>query len=118
MAGLIASGLLIDRSGIVVMGIVLGTLALTTRYTAVAGVWRWAPRDNKAIRISMLEAIRLTLRNRPFRYYLPSFVLLSVGLGMLIIVVPFFVSEVLERGEVWVSIVMGTFVGTASWPCL
>jgi Na+/melibiose symporter-like transporter len=32
---------------------------------------------------------------------------------MLIMVVPFFVSEVLERGEVWVSIVMGTFVGTA-----
>ncbi len=113
VAGLVVSGLLIDHGGFVVMGIALAALALTTRYTAVAGAWRWTLRDNKVVRINILEAIRLTLRNRPFRYYLPSFVLLSVGLGLLIMLVPFFVSEVLGRGETWVSIVMGTFVGTA-----
>jgi len=113
VAGLVLSGLLIDHGGFVVMGIVLAALALATRYTAVAGAWRWTLRGNKVMRVSMMEALRLTLRNRPFRYYLPSFVLLSVGLGLLIMVVPFFVSEVLGRGEVWVSIVMGTFMGAA-----
>lgn len=64
-------------------------------------------------RTNKLEALRLTWGNRPFRYYLPSFVLLSVGLGLLIMLVPFFVSEVLGRGETWVSIVLATFMGTA-----
>ena len=113
VAGLVMSGLLIDSGGFVIMGIALAVLAMSTRYTAVAGVWRWTLRDPKVVRLGYMEAIRLTLRSRPFRYYLPSFVLLSVGLGLLLMLVPFFVSEILGRGEVWVSIVLGTFIGAS-----
>lgn len=113
VVGLVVSGVLIDRWGFTVMGVALAALALATRYTAVAGVWRWTDRHSRSVPVGLLTAMRLTLRNRPFRAYLPSFVLLSVGLGLLLMLVPFFVTEVLGRGEVWVSVVMGTYVVVA-----
>ena len=113
VAGLVVSGVLIDRWGFAVMGLALAALALATRYTAVAGVWRWTDRDAWSVQVGLLAAMRLTLRNRPFRAYLPSFVLLSVGIGLLLMLVPFFVTEVLGRSEVWVSAVLGTYVAIA-----
>ncbi len=113
VVGLVVSGVLIDRWGFAVMGAALAALALVTRYTSVAGVWRWTDREARSVQMGILEAMRLTLRNRPFRAYLPSFVLLSVGIGLLLMLLPFFVTEVLDRGEVWVSAVMGVYVAVA-----
>jgi oligogalacturonide transporter len=95
------------------MAVVMAALGVSTRYTAVAGVWRWAVRENQVMPLGMARAIRLTLRNAPFRHYLPSFVLFSVSLSLLIMLVPFYVTEVLGRSETWVSVVLGTYVGGA-----
>ena len=110
--GLVVSGLLIDYGGFVVMGIAIALLALATRYTSVIGAWRWTLRGVQATHMSMIDGLRLTLSNRPFRYYLPTFVLMSVSLSLLIMLVPFFVSEVLGYEETWVSIVLGVFMGS------
>jgi glycoside/pentoside/hexuronide:cation symporter, GPH family len=109
--GLVASGLLIDQGGYILMGVVLGLVALGTRYTAIAGVWKWAMRNGSRSEGNPLREAGIISRNRPFRYYLPSFVLFSMGLTLLTQLIPFHVSVVLQGGELQESLIMGVFLG-------
>jgi GPH family glycoside/pentoside/hexuronide:cation symporter len=109
--GLVVSGLVIDQFGFVVMGLLIGTVGLVTRYAAIAGAWQWTYRDAQPDNLSVFEGFALIARNRPFRFYLPSFILFSMGLSMLVQLIPFHVSAVLQRGEGTVSLVSGIFLG-------
>ena len=95
--GLVFTGLIKDAAGFVVMGIVIAAFGLVFRYVGVAGVWRYAPRTTTPARLDLKEAIVATLRNRQFVYFLPTFVLFQLSVGMVIGWLPFFVEGVLEK---------------------
>jgi GPH family glycoside/pentoside/hexuronide:cation symporter len=77
--GLVGSGLLVDHAGFTTMAAAMAMLALFFRGLGVAGIWRHAPRTTPAAELPFGEALRLTLRNRHFLRFLPSFVLFQVG---------------------------------------
>lgn len=110
-AGLTLSGLVIEQYGFLAMGVVVGLLALTTRYTAVGGAWRWVRRDAAPVRTGLRRGLALSMSNRPFRYYMVSYLLLSMGLTMVVQLLPFHVSVVLGPGGSMVSLVTGVFLG-------
>lgn len=95
IAGLALSPILVDRLGFQAMALVMGGLALTFRYAGMAGVWRQATRSRDVADIPFREAMRETLANRAFLFFLPSFVLFQIGLQMLLGVLPYYVDAVL-----------------------
>ena len=97
VAGLVLSGLIKDQVGFFAMGAIFATLALGSRYTGLAGVWRHAPRETPAADIVLRDAFTATLRNRQFLYFLPTFVFYQLSVSMVTSWLPFFVTEVLER---------------------
>jgi GPH family glycoside/pentoside/hexuronide:cation symporter len=108
--GLVVGSLVIAEFGFLAMGMLLGFVGLATRYAAVAGVWRWANREARVAGMSVRQGFALIARNQPFRYYLPSFILFSMGLSILTQLIPFHVSAVLQEGEQIVSLVTGVFL--------
>ena len=97
VAGLVLSGLIKDQVGFFAMGAIFATLALGSRYTGLAGVWKHAPRETPAADIVLRDAFTATLRNRQFLYFLPTFVFYQLSVSMVTSWLPFFVTEVLER---------------------
>ncbi len=113
-AGLVASGLLVDAFGFQAMALAMAALALTARYTGMVGVWRRASRTVAPVELRFWPAMRATFSNVYFLLFLPSFVLFQVGLQMLVGVLPFYVSAVIQPAEEgrWVAIVTGVAIGT------
>ena len=93
--GLSVSSLLQAAFGFQAMAITLAAIALTSRYVALAGSWRYARTDATPSTPGLRLALRQTLANRPFLAFLPSFVLFQVGLQMLTALLPFYVEAVL-----------------------
>jgi glycoside/pentoside/hexuronide:cation symporter, GPH family len=93
--GLVVSGLIKDAFDFKVMGALVAGLGLLFRYLGLAGVWRLASRKTPPARVGLKTALKATLSNRQFLYFLPTFVLFQSAVGMVIAWVPFFVAEVL-----------------------
>jgi GPH family glycoside/pentoside/hexuronide:cation symporter len=112
-AGLVASGLIIDHLGFQAMALVLAALALVCRYIGMAGVWRRASRTQAPAVIPLRQAIRATLANVHFRYFLPSFVLFQVGYQLVVGVLPYYVNAVLgvEDEGTWVAVLTAIAIG-------
>lgn len=109
--GLVGSGLLVDRAGFQAMALAMAVIALTFRYIGMAGVWNRARRVTPPpATTSFREGLRLTLSNRYFLLFLPTFVLFQVGLQMILGMLPFYVRAVLDEEEVgtWVAILTAT----------
>lgn len=94
--GLAGSGALIDAYGFQVVGVVLAVIALVSRYVALAAVWNHAPRDITPAMVPFLGCIKDAMRNSQFVYYLPTFVMFTTGVGVLLGWMPFFASELLQ----------------------
>ena len=97
--GLAGSGALVDAFGFQVVGIILAVVGLVFRYLSLSAVWKHAPRDTPPARVDFLKGMKETLRNPQFLYYLPTFVMFTTGVGVLLGWMPFFASEVLEAEE-------------------
>ncbi len=111
----VVSGLLKDAFGFVAMAIVIAVVAFVSRYVALAGAWRRsiaaskevyeeeeeeeANRAQRPTRLAIWSTVTTCLRNDQFRVFLPSFVLYSVGLQLIIGVLPFYAEAVLERED-------------------
>ena len=104
--GLAGSGLLVDAVGFKAMALVMAALALTFRYLGMFGVWTRARRTQPPADIPLGEALRETFRNRPFVLFLPTFVLFQMGLQLLLGILPFYATAVLqvENEGTWVGI--------------
>jgi GPH family glycoside/pentoside/hexuronide:cation symporter len=113
-AGLVVSGLLVDRFGFKVMALVLAGLALVCRYVGMVGIWHRASRETPPALIPLRQALRSTFSNRYFILFLPSFVLFQIGLQMLLGLLPYWVSEVLrvEEEGTWVAVLTAATIGT------
>jgi GPH family glycoside/pentoside/hexuronide:cation symporter len=99
VVALVAAGPLIDAFGYAAMAVVVAVLAFGSRYLALAGAWRHARRDVEPATIPLLPAVRATLRNDQFLYFLPTFVLFNMGITLMTAAMPFFVEEVIQPGE-------------------
>ena len=97
--GLAGSGALVDALGFQVVGVILAILAFVFRYLSLASIWNHAPRDTAPARIDFWRGLRDTLRNPQFVYYLPTFVMFTTGVGILLGWMPFFASQLLEAEE-------------------
>jgi glycoside/pentoside/hexuronide:cation symporter, GPH family len=97
--GLVASGLVKDAFDFKVMGAFIAGLGLLFRYLGLAGVWRLASRETPPARVGLRMALKGTMSNRQFLYFLPTFVLFQAAVGMVIAWVPFFVAEVLGGSD-------------------
>ena len=97
--GLAGSGALVDAFGFQVVGVILAILAFVFRYLSLASIWNHAPRDTIPARTDFWRGMRDTLRNSQFVYYLPTFVMFTTGVGILLGWMPFFASELLEAEE-------------------
>lgn len=98
-AGLVATGPLVETLGFWPMAATVATLALISRYVALSGAWRAARREEPPAALGVWRAVRATAENDQFRAFLPTFVLYSTGISVLIGVLPFYVTEVLGREE-------------------
>ena len=97
--GLAGSGALVDAFGFQVVGIILAIIGVVFRYISLAAVWKYAPRHTTPARVNFWQGMRQTLRNPQFVYYLPTFVMFTTGVGILLGWMPFFASQVLEAEE-------------------
>ena len=97
--GLAGSGALVDAFGFQVVGIILAIIGVVFRYISLAAVWKYAPRHTTPARVNFWQGMRQTLRNPQFVYYLPTFVMFTTGVGILLGWMPFFASQVLKAEE-------------------
>ena len=97
--GLSGSGALVDAFGFQVVGVILAVIAFVFRYLSLSSIWNHAPRDTAPARVDFFRGMKDTLRNPQFVYYLPTFVMFTTGVGILLGWMPFFASELLEAEE-------------------
>ena len=99
LIGLGGGGFLIDTFDFRITGITLAVIGVTFRYLSLAAIWQHAPRQTPPAQVNFLPAIRDTLRNPQFVYYLPTFVMFTTGVGVMMGWVPFFTSELLQADD-------------------
>lgn len=97
--GLPISNLLVDLVGFQVVGITLAVIGVVFRFLALSAVWKFAPRHTAPARVNFWLGMRKTLRNPQFVYYLPTFVMFTTGVGVLLGWMPFFASQILQAEE-------------------
>ena len=97
--GLAGSGALVDAFGFQVVGVILAIVGLVFRYLSLSAIWKYAPRETTPARVEFLRGVKETLRNPQFVYYLPTFVMFTTGVGILLGWMPFFASGLLQAEE-------------------
>ena len=97
--GLVLSGTLVDALGFQAVGVILAALGIAFRYISLASVWKHAPRHTTPASVSFWQGMRETVRNPQFIYYLPTFVMFTTGVGVMMGWIPFFASQVLQAEE-------------------
>ena len=106
-----ATGPIIQSLGYMPMGIVLGLAGWASFWLSLRGV-RERPRSREDLmtHLSILGAVRETLKNREFIHFAAGIFSFQVGFQMFMIVIPYFVKVVLGRSEGDVAIFQGSFV--------
>ncbi|MYE41152.1 MAG: MFS transporter, partial [Chloroflexi bacterium] len=97
--GLAISGPLVDALGFQGVGVILAAMGIGFRYVSLAAVWKHAPRDTTPAMVSFWRSMRETIRNPQFVYFLPTFVMFTTGVGVMMGWIPFFASQVLLAEE-------------------
>ena len=97
--GLAGSGGLVDAYGFQVVGVILAVIGVFFRYLSLSAIWKYAPRDTTPARVDFFRGMKETLGNPQFVYYLPTFVMFTTGVGILLGWMPFFASELLQAEE-------------------
>ena len=123
LIGLGGGGPLIDMLGFQTVGIILAVIGVVFRYLSLAAVWKYAPRDTAPARVNFLRGMKETLSNPQFVYYLPTFVMFTTGVGVMMGWVPFFTSQLLMAedegalsGVIFVVVIGGAVIsGLTSW---
>ena len=95
--GLVLTGFIKDAYGFKVMGVFIAVAGLSFRYLGTMGIWRHAPRDTPPAQVSFKGALKATLSNSQFLYFIPTFLFFQLSVAMVIAWLPFFVQEVLEE---------------------
>ena len=95
LIGLGGGGVLIDLLGFETVGIILAVIGFVFRYLSLSAIWKHAPRDTAPAKVDLFKGMKETLRNPQFVYYLPTFVMFTTGVGVVMAWVPFFTVSLL-----------------------
>jgi GPH family glycoside/pentoside/hexuronide:cation symporter len=110
----LGSGFLIEHYNFAVMAIVMGLIALVFFYMPVLFIREtpWSPA--KAVDLSLKEAIRLCIANRPFVFYAAAFAIcIMMAIAIISAAVPFIVTVLMGVGEEWAGYALGIMTGVA-----
>ena len=121
--GLAGSGALVDVFGFQVVGTMLAVVGLIFRYISLSAVWKYARRDTAPARVGFFKGMKETLSNPQFVYFLPTFVLFTTGVGILLGWMPFYASQLLQAesegriaGLISTVVIVGVVIcGVALW---
>jgi GPH family glycoside/pentoside/hexuronide:cation symporter len=104
--GLVATGVIKDAYGFVVMGAIVAVIALISRYIGLFGVWRYVRRDVEPVRAGIAESLSTAFRNDQFLCFLPTFVLFNMAVLLLTAALPFYADVVIlgDREELTVDL--------------
>ncbi len=94
----VGSGILRDQFGFGAMAAMIAVIGLASRYVGLGGAWRHVRRDVAPARINPLTALRSTLSNDQFLFFMPSFVLFNIAISLMTAALPFWAASVLLRG--------------------
>ena len=109
--GLVGSGPLVDRVGMVGMMVAVAALALATRCLGVLGVRDRLARDAPPVTASFRQSVAATFGNRHFLAFLPAFVLFSTGFQLLTGALPFYAAAILRPADLGVAVSLMAGVG-------
>lgn len=107
----LGGGPMIDAFGYPVMGIIMGAIVLVSFWISLLGIKerRRSESDIKT-KLSFFNSALQTIKNKQFLYFAAGIICFQVGLQIVMIVLPFFVTAVLGQGIAQVAIYQGTFV--------
>jgi GPH family glycoside/pentoside/hexuronide:cation symporter len=91
------SGIMKELWGFQAMAVVMASLALGSRYLALAGAWGRARMDQPPAQLNVMKAFRSTFTNDQFLYFLPTFIFFNMGVSLLLAALPYYVKEVLGK---------------------
>jgi GPH family glycoside/pentoside/hexuronide:cation symporter len=92
---LVGSGIIRDAFGFQAMAISMAVMGMAARYIALSGAWRHVRRDVEPAQVNPVEAIRSTFTNKPFLFFLPTFILFNMAISMMTAALPFWSGSVL-----------------------
>ena len=123
--GLVASGRIVDLFGFQVMGIAVAVVGIVFRYISLAAVWKHAPRRTPPATVPFWNGLVSAISNSQFVCFLPTYVMFSMAVGVLMGWMPFFATEMLQAGDnkgmitglLFSSVIGGVIVaGAIIWP--
>ncbi len=103
----VAAAPLIEHFGYKVMGIMIGAIALFMLYGPVIAIKERSHAETDHVTFKFTEAVKYTFSNKPFMYYLLSNVFFQLGGNAVVIIAPYFVTQILQSPTGHVSYVMG-----------
>lgn len=110
----LGSGFLIEHYNFGVMAIVMGLIALVFFYIPVIFIRETPWSAAKEVDLSLGQAIRLCIANRPFIYYLAAFAIcVMMAIAVVSAAVPFIVTILMGVGEEWAGYSLGIMTGVA-----
>jgi GPH family glycoside/pentoside/hexuronide:cation symporter len=93
------------------MGIIMGVIVLVSFWISLLGIKeRPISESDLKTRLSLFGAILQTVKNKQFLAFAAAIICFQVGLQIMMIALPFFVTEVLGQGLAQVAVYQGTFV--------
>lgn len=95
VVGLVATGIIKDVYGFVVMAAIVAVVATASRYIGLFGVWRYVKKDVEPVRIGIRESLRQAFHNDQFLFFLPTFVFFNMAIMLLTAALPFYADVVI-----------------------
>lgn len=107
----LGGGPMIEAFGFSIMGIIMGAIVLVSFWISLLGIKeRRRSESDVKIKLSFFDSAFQAIKNKQFLAFAAGIICFQVGLQVLMIVLPFFVTEVLGQGIAQVAIYQGTFV--------
>ena len=111
MIASLGGGPIIEAFGYPVMGITMGVIVLASFWISLFGVKeRHRSESDLEARLSLFGAILQTVKNKQFLAFAAAIICFQVGLQIIMMALPFFVTSILGQSKAQVAVYQGTFV--------
>ena len=107
----LGGGPMIAVFGYPIMGITMGAIVLVSFWVSLLGIKeRRRSESDMKTKLSFFDSALQAIKNKQFLAFAAGIICFQVGLQVIMIALPFFVTEVLGQGLAQVAIYQGTFV--------
>ncbi len=111
MIASLGGGPIIEAFGYPVMGITIGAVVLASFWISLFGIKeRHRSESDLKVRLSLFGAILKTVKNKQFLAFVVAVICFQVGLQIIMMTLPFFVTSILGQSKAQVAVYQGTFV--------